>query len=99
LSARGAAVGAERKVSNQLATEFGAEVTVGGVVVKELFDLGAESVDEFFHLLAVFTLPGSVDKTVEAVDKFPVSPIGLSVSNLVTAFPAQRTHNSSSSTG
>ena len=87
MAARGAAVGAEREVSNQPATEFGAEVTVGGAVVKKLFDLGAESVDEFFHLLAVFTLPGSVNQTVEAVDKFSVSFVGLSVSGLETAFP------------
>ena len=88
MAASGVAVGAEREVSNQLATEFGAEVTVGGVIVKEVFDLGADSADEFLHLLAVFKLPGSVDQTVEAVDKLSVSSIGLSVSSLVTAFPA-----------
>jgi hypothetical protein len=67
--------------------ELGAQVDVGGLILQDLFGLGAESGDEVFHLSAVLTLSGGIDQTVDAIDERPPAPVGLRVTGLVTPFP------------
>jgi hypothetical protein len=92
LAAGGATVGGEWEGRAQSGAEFGVEVAVSGVVLKNLFGLGAEPGDEILHLAAVLALPGGVDQAVEAIHECSVASVDLGVGGLITAFPAQRAH-------
>jgi hypothetical protein len=92
LAAGGATVGLERQGGQETATEFSAQIKVSRPVLKDPLGLGGEPADEFFHVPTVLALPGSLDQTVETIDKGPMTPVDLGVAGLVAALPTQWTH-------